>query len=328
MPIEAVSPSPLTPSAIRLRLASIAPVATDGMRPCTELKLCERFMKYAGLFEEQPVPLILITRSGCTPISYMASMMRSEMALWPQPAHSVVLPPLYSRTLRPMRLVFGPGAELGSAVGVVTMLFALHAAEFVGDGARIERQSVEVRQTAQARGKLRFQIEFEQTEHLCVAVLFDYINAVVLLNEIVHLARERIRAKAQVIGFDVIFVAQLVAAFGDGPMRRAITENSDARVVPFCNFRTRNEGTSGFECAIQSLHVVGVVVGALAVRRFLVVPAAARKIRCGRMCGARQRAIADTVSVHIFVAGKSSQPIQIFFAQHLAAIDGRRGIFE
>src|ERR1700689_5449772 len=82
---------PLTPRAIRLRFASIAPVATEGMRPCTELKLWERFMKYAGLFEEQPMPLNFATRSGCTPISYMASMMRSEIALWPQPAHRVVL---------------------------------------------------------------------------------------------------------------------------------------------------------------------------------------------------------------------------------------------
>jgi hypothetical protein len=45
MPMEAVSPSPLTPSADQLRLASRAPVATEGMRPCTALKLCERLMK-------------------------------------------------------------------------------------------------------------------------------------------------------------------------------------------------------------------------------------------------------------------------------------------
>ena len=34
-----------------------------------------------GVFEEHPIPLIFATRSGCTPISYMASMMRSEIAL-------------------------------------------------------------------------------------------------------------------------------------------------------------------------------------------------------------------------------------------------------
>ena len=93
MPMEAVSPSPLTPRAISLWLANMAPVATEGMRPCTALKLCERLMKYAGLLEEQPMPLGLMTRSGCTPISYMASMMRSEIALWPHPAQRVVLPP-------------------------------------------------------------------------------------------------------------------------------------------------------------------------------------------------------------------------------------------
>jgi hypothetical protein len=40
MPIAPVSPSPLTPMAISLRLASIAPVPTEGIRPCTALKPC------------------------------------------------------------------------------------------------------------------------------------------------------------------------------------------------------------------------------------------------------------------------------------------------
>ncbi len=45
MPIEAVSPSPETPSADIVLFASSAPVATDGMRPCTLLKLCARDRK-------------------------------------------------------------------------------------------------------------------------------------------------------------------------------------------------------------------------------------------------------------------------------------------
>ena len=45
MPIEAVSPSPETPRARSSRFASAAPVATDGMRPCSALNACERFMK-------------------------------------------------------------------------------------------------------------------------------------------------------------------------------------------------------------------------------------------------------------------------------------------
>src|ERR1700722_8908506 len=88
------------------------------MRPCTLLKLNERLMKYAGLFDEQPMPLIFITRSGSTPISNMASMMRSEIALCPQPAQSVDLPPRYSRTGRPMWLSLGPGVDVGVAVAI------------------------------------------------------------------------------------------------------------------------------------------------------------------------------------------------------------------
>src|ERR1700733_3426180 len=103
------------------------------MRPCTLLKLNERLMKYAGLLDEQPMPLIFITRSGSTPISYMASTIRSEMALWPQPAHSVDLPPRYSTMGRPMRLIFGVGTAVAN-------LQALLCDEFLSDGARIERQ--------------------------------------------------------------------------------------------------------------------------------------------------------------------------------------------
>ena len=93
MPMDAVSPSPLRPMERMVLLASSAPVATAGMRPCTPLKLNERDMKYAGDLDEQPMPLIFITRSGWIPISKNASVMRSLTALCPQPAHSVLLPP-------------------------------------------------------------------------------------------------------------------------------------------------------------------------------------------------------------------------------------------
>src|SRR6201999_174699 len=138
MPMEAVSPSPLMPSASRLRLASMAPVVTEGMRPWTVLKLCDLLRKYAGVFDEQPMPDILATRCGSTPISYMASIMRSEMALWPHPAQSVVLPPLYSITVRPRRLVFGAGGSVGTVVVVAIALAALLRDDFVGDAARVD----------------------------------------------------------------------------------------------------------------------------------------------------------------------------------------------
>src|SRR5216683_7855537 len=145
MPMDAVSPSPLTPRASKVRFASTAPVATEGIRPCTELKLCARAMKYAGVFDEHPMPLSLATRSGCTPISYMAFMMRSEIALWPQPAHSVVLPPLYSAIDSPIRLVFG----LGVLVGVVAILLALPHDDLIGHRPRIEWQPMNMRNTMQ-----------------------------------------------------------------------------------------------------------------------------------------------------------------------------------
>ena len=59
------------------------------------------------------------------PISKNASMMRSEIALWPQPAHSVVLPPRYGCTSRPMRLIFLPG----SGVVVVVVMVRICALE-------------------------------------------------------------------------------------------------------------------------------------------------------------------------------------------------------
>ena len=68
-PIDAVSPSPDTPTETRFRFARTAPVATAGMRPCTALNPCAREMKYAGVFDEQPMPESLITDSGRTPIS-------------------------------------------------------------------------------------------------------------------------------------------------------------------------------------------------------------------------------------------------------------------
>src|SRR5882762_723641 len=138
------------------------------------------------------MPLSFATRSGCTPISYMASMMRSEIALCPQPAQSVVLPPLYSMTVKPMRLVFGAGA-CGGGVVVVAILFALHSHKFIGDRARVERQAVNMGDAAHTRDEHWIKVQFKQAEHLRVTVLLDEIDAVVLLHKVVDFPRERIR---------------------------------------------------------------------------------------------------------------------------------------
>ena len=49
---------------------------------------------------------------------------------------------------------------------------------------------------AQAGDQFRLQVELEQAEHLRVAVLFDDVDALVLLDEFVHFAGERIGAQA------------------------------------------------------------------------------------------------------------------------------------
>src|SRR4029453_4679464 len=54
-PIEAESPSPDTPMYIRSRLERLAPVITDGMRPCTVLKPWEAPTKEVGALDGQPV---------------------------------------------------------------------------------------------------------------------------------------------------------------------------------------------------------------------------------------------------------------------------------
>src|SRR6478735_4036046 len=88
-PIDAESPSPETPRYSKSRLARLAPVSTDGMRPCTELKPCELPRKYVGVFDEQPMPEILATRCGSIDSSKQAWMMDAVIESCPHPAHSV-----------------------------------------------------------------------------------------------------------------------------------------------------------------------------------------------------------------------------------------------
>src|SRR5689334_6278516 len=93
-PMDAVSPSPETPSGRRERFATTAPVATGGMRPWQALKAQDPALKYAGVFEEQPMPDIFARRRGSTPVSWRAFTMPAVMASWPHPGQSVDFDPL------------------------------------------------------------------------------------------------------------------------------------------------------------------------------------------------------------------------------------------
>ena len=85
----AVSPSPLMPIASSLRLATAAPVATDGIRPCSALKPWLYWRKYAGVLLEQPIPLNFTVEYGFTPTDLHASIRWLVMLLWPHPLQSV-----------------------------------------------------------------------------------------------------------------------------------------------------------------------------------------------------------------------------------------------
>jgi hypothetical protein len=74
-------------------LAAFAPVAIAGMRPCTLLKPCASLRKYAGVFDEQPMPESFATVCGAMSSSQNAWTMAAVMESWPQPAHSVDMRP-------------------------------------------------------------------------------------------------------------------------------------------------------------------------------------------------------------------------------------------
>ena len=106
---------------------------------------------------------------------------------------------------------------------------------------------------------------------------------------------------------------------------RAESNEADLRSAIHNCHRRRHQLARILELARQPLHDVLVLVGLLGVQAAFVVPGAAREVGRLRMIRAGQRALADAVAIHIFVARKSAQPLQIFGGQHLAAISGLSG---
>ena len=96
IPILAVSPSPETAKNDRSLFTIFAPVVTEGILPWTVLNPWLLPRKYAGVFEEQPIPLILAIPSGFIPFSQAAWIITFEIWSCPQPGHSDDFPPLYS----------------------------------------------------------------------------------------------------------------------------------------------------------------------------------------------------------------------------------------
>src|SRR5476649_289940 len=104
-------------------------------------------------------------------------------------------------------------------------------------------------------------------------------------------------------------------------MRRAVADDPDFRFSVRIYFRAWHERSCSLEFTIEAFHVAFEVVSAFAVLRFLVMSAAAGEVGGGVMVGAGQSAVADAVAVDVFVAGETSQPVQILFAEDFAAIN-------
>src|SRR5262245_15696069 len=332
MPIDAVSPSPETPTPISVRLARSAPVATEGMRPWTALKPQALLRKYAVVFDEQPMPLIFATLYGFIPSSHSAWISAAVIASWPQPLHSVEATPSYSLRVSPSGLVFGAAAPPGGSGTDVVMagfLPGLVGEQRFDDGVGVERQAVVVQDAADLLGRLG-QLHAEHAGHLRVAVLLDDVHAVVLREEVANRVAERERAQAQVVELDAL-VAQRRARLLDRPVRRAEREEADLRrLLRGREDRRRDRAADRLPLLGQAVEVLLVGDVVLGVARLLVVAGAAREVRRAVDLRAGQRAVRDAVAVGVRVAAPAARAelLDVRFRQHLAAIEALGGVRE
>ncbi len=130
---------------------------------------------------------------------------------------------------------------------------------------RVDGQSVDMANRAQTRRQFRLDVELEQASHLPVAVLLHHIHALVPLNEVVNLARKRIRQHTKIVRFQFVLFGQLIARLDDRPVRRAISNNADLRLAAARHFRSRYEQPRGLELLVDPFHVAFEIVRTLAV---------------------------------------------------------------
>ena len=125
-----------------------------------------------------------------------------------------------------------------------------------------------------------------------------------------------------------MLIGQLIARLGDRPVRRAISNNADCRLAIGHHFRPRNSRPGGLELLVDPFHITFEVVRTLAVLSLFIVTAASCKICRRRMFRTRQRAIADAITIHILVAGKTTCLLNVRPAQDFSAINRFVGIRE
>ena len=173
---------------------------------------------------------------------------------------------------------------------------------------------------------IRRQVERHQLQQLRVAVLLDHINVIVRIDERGEFIVKRIRAQAEVRRLEVGFLAKLVAALADGPVRRAVANQARLGAGHGFDLGLGDESARRLELARQPVHIVHVVVRPLAVLALRVVPRSARERR--RHAVARDGAVRDAVAVDILVAAPLSQFLYHLGGEQLPAVDRLVGILE
>src|SRR5262249_36881026 len=101
-------------------------------------------------------------------------------------------------------------------------LSALLSSNFVRHRPRINGQAVVVEHAVQLGDLLGSRVQLQQLEHLTIAVLFHQVDNIMVGKKRVHLAAERIGANSEVVRLNAVFLPQLIAGFGHGPVRRAV----------------------------------------------------------------------------------------------------------
>src|ERR1035437_7438061 len=255
------------------------------------------------------MPESLATRWGSTPISKQASMMRSEMALWPQPAQSVLLLPLYRAIYRPTRLVLADGA--GGTVAVAMLVRCLLGNYFIGYRTRVKRRTVIVANAAELRNLLGAAFQPQQAKHLGVAVLIHDVDALVAVYKIMNFRCKRVSPQTAVAGIDIVIEPQLLQALFQCPVAGAVGDDAHFGFLRFHNDGAGNLEAGIFKLACQAVHIVHVNVRPLAVDGLFIVSAAARKPAAQPFRRSRQSAVANAVAIHVFVALEASHAAHI-----------------
>ncbi len=139
--------------------------------------------------------------------------------------------------------------------------------------------------------------------------------------KVVDLVRKRIGANAHVIRRYAVFLLNLVERLDQSNVRGAVGQEAYLRSAVLDRKRPRHQLACAFELARKPIHDALVFIGLLGIAGSIVVARTAREVRSLRMLGAGQRTPADGVAVHVPVARKAAQPLEVFSGEHLAAVE-------